>query len=108
MSAEPYRSHPAVEGLQRGLDAGRTPAARVRGKQSTERAEREGLARPAAGTEFALRELSIRRDPDTGILIVKVIDSKTGEVVRQIPQEEWVRIRKRVAEAKGMLVDGEG
>ena len=57
---------------------------------------------------FPMQELSIRKDPDIGRVIVQVLDSRTGEVVRQIPSEEWVRILKRLHGAKGLFVDRKG
>jgi flagellar protein FlaG len=35
--------------------------------------------------------------------VIKVIDRETDEVVRQIPSEEVVRMRKRLQEAAGVI-----
>ena len=43
-------------------------------------------------------------DHDTGKTIVKVIDSNTKEVIKQIPSEEMIAIAKALDKLKGLLV----
>lgn len=43
-------------------------------------------------------------DDDTGKTIVKVMDSETNEVIKQIPSEEMIAIAKAVDQLKGLLV----
>ncbi len=52
------------------------------------------------------RELRFSVDNESGETVVKVVDSATEEVVRQIPSEEVVRLRKRLAEAAGVIFQG--
>jgi len=42
---------------------------------------------------------------DAQQLIVKVVDSKTNEVIRQIPPEELMELTKHLNELQGNLVD---
>jgi len=63
---------------------------------------------PSPAPEFRLQQLAIRKHPDMNRVIVQVIDAETGEVVRQIPPEEWVQVLERLQSAKGVLVDREG
>lgn len=49
------------------------------------------------------RELRFSVDRDSGETVIKVIDRETEEVVRQIPSEELVRLRKRLQEAAGVI-----
>ena len=51
--------------------------------------------------------LRFEMDEDTDKLIVKVVDRESGEVIRQIPSEEVVRIAKVLGEAPGLLVSRE-
>ena len=44
------------------------------------------------------RDLNFRVDEDTEKFVVTVIDSTTGEVVRQIPTEEVMAISRQIAE----------
>lgn len=43
-------------------------------------------------------------DDDTGKTIVKVIDSNTQEVIKQIPSEEMIAIAKALDKLKGLLL----
>jgi flagellar protein FlaG len=43
-------------------------------------------------------------DPDTKMEVVKVVDSSTKEVIRQIPSEEVIDIAKAIDKFQGMLV----
>lgn len=51
--------------------------------------------------------LTFSVDKDTGRTVVKVVDRKTGEIVRQIPSEEMVRLSQRIAQLMGVLFDDE-
>lgn len=57
-------------------------------------------------TSLQSRSISLRFevDKDTDKLIVKVVDVANGEVIRQIPNEEVVRIAKVMGKAPGLLV----
>jgi len=56
---------------------------------------------------LALREVGLRFevDKETDMVIVKVVDRASGEVIRQIPNEEVVRIAKLMNDGNGLLVD---
>lgn len=49
------------------------------------------------------RELHFTVDNESGDTVIKVVDRETDEVVRQIPSEEVVRLRKRLQEAAGVI-----
>lgn len=42
------------------------------------------------------RELSFSVDEDSGRTVVKVIDSKTGDIVRQIPSDQVLRLARQL------------
>ena len=52
------------------------------------------------------RELRLEIDEDTGIVVAKVLDSRSGELIRQIPPEEVLDIIKQNQKA-GLLVSRE-
>ncbi len=56
---------------------------------------------------LALREVGLRFevDKETDMVVVKVVDRASGEVIRQIPNEEVVRIAKLMSDGKGLLLD---
>lgn len=49
------------------------------------------------------RNLEISVDKDTGIVVVKVVDKESGEVIRQIPAEETLAIAKHLDSVQGVL-----
>ena len=49
------------------------------------------------------RELRFSVDKDSGDTVIKVIDRETDEVVRQIPSEELIHLRKRLQDAAGVF-----
>ncbi len=49
------------------------------------------------------RELHFAVDEYSGETVIKVVDSATDKVVRQIPAEDIVRLRQRLEEAAGAL-----
>jgi uncharacterized FlaG/YvyC family protein len=51
--------------------------------------------------------LNFSIDDDTQSLVVKVIDSDSEKVIRQIPPEEILAIRARIQELLGALIDKE-
>jgi uncharacterized FlaG/YvyC family protein len=52
--------------------------------------------------------LNFSIDEATKSLVVKVIDSESEKVIRQIPPEEVLAIRARIQELLGALIDKEG
>ncbi len=57
------------------------------------------------GDDFNSRRLSIDQDEATGRFVYKVIDIDTGEVVRQFPPEEILRIVASIRDAEGLVID---
>lgn len=51
------------------------------------------------------RELQFSVDPDLKVSVVKVVDSQTKQVIRQIPSEEMLNIAKDLDKALGVLIE---
>ncbi len=51
------------------------------------------------------RELRYEVDEDLNQVVIKILDGDSGEVVRQIPAEELVRLAKVLEWAAGQLLD---
>ncbi|SMC09310.1 flagellar protein FlaG [Nitratiruptor tergarcus] len=49
--------------------------------------------------------LRVEIDKDTGIQVVKIVDSKTKEVIRQLPPESVLKIAKYIDEITGLLFE---
>ncbi|ATE59437.1 flagellar protein FlaG [Thauera sinica] len=93
------RSAPAEQGgavPAQGVDgAGRVPGAGELQKALEDVAR--AVAPMAQSLEFSL-------DKDSGRTVVKVMDTETNEVIRQIPSEEVLAISKAVDKLKGLLL----
>lgn len=50
------------------------------------------------------RNLQFEVDKESNQTIVRVVDTQSGEVVRQIPAEEFIRMAKRMEEMDGLLM----
>jgi flagellar protein FlaG len=53
------------------------------------------------------RRLDFQVDKDTQRIIVKVIDTETDKVIKEIPPEQLVQLAAKIQEMVGLLVDEE-
>lgn len=60
----------------------------------------EALRSVSAGVEFSL-------DEGSGKVIVRVVDSETDEVLRQIPSEQMLAISRAIDDLRGLLIKQE-
>ena len=51
------------------------------------------------------RELNFSVDDKSGRTVIKVIDSQTDEVIRQIPSEEVIELAQMIDQHAGLLMD---
>ncbi|UUD64972.1 flagellar protein FlaG [Pseudomonas seleniipraecipitans] len=58
-------------------------------------------------TQSIRRDLKFSMDDESGKVVVKVTDSKTGEVIRQMPSEEALKLAQRLEEARSLLFKAE-
>lgn len=68
----------------------------------------EAVARLEAFVREMQRELEFRIDEASGRVVVSVIDSLTGELIRQIPGEEVLRLAARLDAAGLQFLDPRG
>ena len=80
------------------LDQEPTPSAVQAEKVRNDSEIREFLARTG-------RSLDISFDEETGYFITKVKAQGSGDIVRQIPSEEMLRISRNIDQMRGRLVD---
>ena len=52
-------------------------------------------------------KLQIEQDKETGTFIYRSVDPETGEILRQWPSEQLLKLREHLAEMQGMLFDKE-
>ena len=72
-------------------------------------ADREDLGKAVGLVKKAAllfnRQVNFEIDGDTERIVIKVLDTETDKVVKEIPPEEVLRFVKRFHEALGLLVD---
>ncbi len=56
-------------------------------------------------TENGLYSVRFEHDDRSKEMIVKIVDNKTQEVIRQVPADELLGVRAALAELQGNLVD---
>lgn len=65
---------------------------------------RDAVQRANDTVQVLRSNLQFTVDETTGIDVVKFIDIKTKEVIRQIPSEEMLALARRLDEIKGLLI----
>lgn len=51
------------------------------------------------------RSIQFSIDKGTHDIIVKVVDKESGEVIRQLPPESIIKLRERMADIAGLIVE---
>jgi len=65
----------------------------------------EILQKIKALTEDGMYSVRFEADDKTHQLVVKIVDSKTQKVIRQVPAEEMLGLREALTEYQGNFVD---
>ncbi len=60
-------------------------------------------------SELELRRISLNFsiDEDSESIVIQVVDSQSGKVIRQIPPDEILVLRKRLEELTGIIFDAQ-
>ena len=54
--------------------------------------------------EFHQQHLSFSIDESSKVSVLRVIDSESGDVIRQMPSESWLRLARELADSKTGLL----
>lgn len=104
----------AMENLQPVTEAGAVVAEESRSENSPESASlkdvspnelEEAISSLNQAVSLLNHRLNFRIDNSTGRLIAKVIDSKTNDVIKEVPPERVLAFVRRFQEFLGLLVD---
>lgn len=71
--------------------------------QSDKQAVESAVASMQESTQAMQRNLDFSIDDSTGRMVVKVTDSASGEVIRQMPTEEALRLAESLDEMRSLL-----
>ncbi len=66
---------------------------------------KQAVSRLNSYVQTLRRDLQFRVDEASNRVVVTVVDSESGEVIRQIPSEEMVAVAQSLEMAQGMLVN---
>ena len=93
----------AAEGVFFDRIVTQTPDSRL--AQTNESAPKSDAKAPEVPSPLTNTHLAFSIDHDTGHVLMRIVDDKTNEVIRQIPPEELLRIATRLAKMIGLLFD---
>ncbi len=110
------RSRPQVAPVKGSSDANAAAlddkALHRRGEQADQRRlDREQVGRMVEEAQKRLDslgsslKLAIQQDEKAGAIVVQVSERQTGEVIRQIPPEDLLELKKKLEDLVGLLFD---
>jgi flagellar protein FlaG len=86
---------------------GGATAATAMPEQPKEAAVEQAVSTIEAFTQSIRRDLSFNLDDASGRVVVKVTDSVSGEVIRQIPSEDALKLAESLEEVRSLLFKAE-
>jgi flagellar protein FlaG len=81
------------------------PAPKPVEQSTTSEAVKAAAEQIASFLKDSTRELEFRLDEGSGQMVVTVRDATTGDVIRQIPGEEVLRLARVLKEGSALLAD---
>ena len=100
--ASPPRMNEPARQVERGREERQEPQTSSQKRQTQ---PEELLKQIKNITEDGLYSVRFERDSGSNSLVVKIVDSETDEVIRQIPQEELLELSRHLEALSGNLVD---
>lgn len=105
-TAEGNESGGRVEDKHRDSDTGTSSTAQA---QPLEAGVAKQLAAELASVlDRVDGDFSVSVDDDTGMIVVRITDVLTGEIVKQVPPQELMDANLNMEKIVGLLVDDEG
>ncbi len=59
----------------------------------------------SSGVDLSSSRLSFAIDEGTGETIINIVDNKSGEVIKQIPSDDILKLKKKMLEIQGLVLD---
>jgi len=95
----------SIENGRKRLDKGQSDLLGNDASENSGVQPEEILSQIKSLTEDGLYSVRFEKNQEFNELIVKVVDSETNKVIRQVPAEEILGMRANWAELRGQLVD---
>ena len=85
-------------------DTEKTSATNSAKQPSTEQMLKDAAKKANDAISELKSNIQFSVDKNTGVNVVKIIDTETNKTIRQIPSEEMLSIASRLEEIKGLLI----
>ena len=59
----------------------------------------------SSGIDLSGNHLSFTVDHETGDTVINIVDDRTGEVIRQIPPDELLNLKRSMGPIQGLVLD---
>lgn len=102
---QPPKAAETIDAGRRELSKGQVDIDSSNAGQSNGVQPEEILSQIKALTEDGLYSVRFENSQEFDELVVKVVNSQTDEVIRQVPAEEILGMRATLAELRGQIVD---
>lgn len=106
LKAQPLKEMPGLKGNDSAASGENLPLNRMDESGERTRAEQveSAVSRISDYIQNFQRDLVFSIDEDSDRIVVKVIDSATQEVIRQIPEEEMLSIARRLDSPESLII----
>lgn len=94
---------PPPQSTSTAAETGRRETKPAEVKQPSAEELKQAVDKANSFLQSVQRGLQFRVDKDTNTTVVKVVDSESGEVVRQIPPEKTLEMLKEMSEMQSKL-----
>lgn len=95
----------SAEAAQSGLDEQRLRREQEKAKSLSRSELQAAVEEVQARMEQLGTNLQFAMDKVAEDIVVKVTDKKSGDLIRQIPSEDVIKLRKKLEEVSGLLFD---
>lgn len=68
-------------------------------------ANKQKIIAESIGIELSSASITFTKDKATDEVIIKIIDNETKEVIKQIPPEEIMKLKRFLTELQGLMLD---
>ena len=100
----PQAARPDVAQLKKSETKAADNGAQEGGEESTKLSVEEAVKRISEFVAPIQSEISFSVDDISGILVVKIMDSQSNEVIRQVPSKEAIEIARALDKLQGLLI----
>ena len=103
----PTQGQGSSAGGQSVAQSGNTLPPNAGGSAPTQDQIAQAVKAVSGAVQEVKRNIEFSVDQDTGRTVIRVIDAKTKEVIRQFPPEELIQMAQQLDQARGVLFRAE-